>query len=82
MATLREDMIPHNEDKRRAEAVRALPTSPLFAERRAFEGFLSFEQRALRSLRRAQAIVNAYSALTPLKPTLYSIDTPLVDFQI
>lgn len=45
----------------RATALNTLPESGLFSGGRAFEGYLPYEQRAIRSLKRAQAIVKAYS---------------------
>ncbi|KAJ7649473.1 hypothetical protein DFH06DRAFT_1193252 [Mycena polygramma] len=44
----------------RRDAVKSLPTSPLFSGNKVFEGYLSYDQRVRLSLARAKALVHAY----------------------
>ncbi|KAJ7747812.1 acyl-CoA dehydrogenase/oxidase [Mycena metata] len=48
-------------NRQRQEAIRLLPTSPLFSGSKIFEGYLSYDRRVRLSLARAKAIVAAYS---------------------
>ncbi|KAJ7453159.1 hypothetical protein FB451DRAFT_1281868 [Mycena latifolia] len=45
----------------RRDAIKALPTSPLFSGNKVFEGYLSYDQRVRLSLARAKALVHAYN---------------------
>ncbi|KAJ6613726.1 acyl-CoA dehydrogenase NM domain-like protein [Mycena sp. CBHHK59/15] len=45
----------------RRDAIESLPTTPLFSSDKAFEGYLSYDQRVRLSLARAKAIVAAYA---------------------
>lgn len=66
-STLRSKLVPNPISRldvramhRREAALRDLADSMLYSSDRAFEGFLSYEDRVLLSVKRARALVMAY----------------------
>jgi hypothetical protein len=68
---------PHSISRR--DAIKSLPTGPLFADK-PFEGYLSYDRRVQLSVARAKAIVEAYgvsaSSLSDVSVTSARFDSP------